>query len=85
MSVRLQVLLDDEELKEVKELAIQENLTVSAWVRRAIQHEKKERPGTAARKKLKTIQSFSKYDFPSGDYSDMAAEIESGYLKEKLN
>ncbi len=85
MSVRLQVLLDDEELKEVKELAVQEHLTVSAWVRRAIQHEKKERPITAARKKLQNIQSFSKYSFPVSDYSDMAAEIESGYLKEKLN
>ncbi len=79
MSIRLQVLLDEEELMEVKELAVQEKLTVSAWVRRAIQHEKKERPGTAARKKLQRIQSAANYDFPSGDYSEMAAEIESGY------
>ena len=85
MSIRLQVLLDDDELKEVKELAFQENLTVSAWVRRAIQHEKKERPGTAARKKLQTIQNFSKYDFPISDYKEIAAEIESGYLKENPN
>ena len=85
MSIRLQVLLDEDELKEVKKLAVQENLTVSAWVRRAIQHEKKERPGTAARKKLQVIQNFSKYDFPTGDYKDMAAEIDSGYLKEPLS
>jgi len=48
--------LDEAELKEVKTLAEQEKMTVSAWVRRAIQHEKKERPGTAARKKLQIIQ-----------------------------
>lgn len=85
MSIRLQILLDEEELREVKKLAVQENLTVSAWVRRAIQHEKKERPGTAARKKLQHIQSFSKHNFPTGDYKDIAAEIDSGYSKEQLS
>ena len=80
----MQVLLDEEELKEVKMLALLEKITVSAWVRRAIQHEKKERPGTAARKKLQAIESFSKYDFPTGDYKDIAAEIDAGYLKEQL-
>jgi len=84
MSVRLQVLLDEAELKEVKTLAEQEKMTVSAWVRRAIQHEKKERPGTAARKKLQIIQDSSQYSFPAGDYKDIAAEIDSGYLKESL-
>ncbi len=84
MSVRLQVLIDENELKEVRQLADQENLTVSAWVRRAIQNEKRERPGRVVRKKLQSIQSFSKYDFPVSDYSDMASEIESGYLKENL-
>lgn len=84
MSIRLQVLLDEEELKEVKMLAGQEKITVSAWVRQAIQHEKKERPGTAARKKLQIIESFSKYDFPTGDYKDIAAELDLGYLKEQL-
>ncbi len=85
MSIRLQVLLDEEELREVKTLAEQEKITVSAWVRRAIQHEKKERPGTTARKKLQVINSFAKYDFPTGDYKDIAAEIDSGYFKEPLS
>jgi len=85
MSTRLQILLDDNDLSEVKELAMEENLTVSAWVRRAIKHEKKERPGTAARKKLEVILNFSKYDFPISDYKDITAEIDSGYLKEPLS
>ncbi len=82
MSVRLQVLLDEEELQEVRILAKEEKITVSSWVRRAIQHEKKERPGVALRKKLEIIQKLSKYNFPVHDYKDMAAEIDSGYLKE---
>ena len=85
MSIRLQILLDEDELREVKKLAVQENLTVSAWVRRAIQHERKERPGTTARNKLQLIQNFSKYDFPTGDYKEIAAEIDSGYFKEPLS
>ena len=84
MSIRLQILLDEDELQEVKKLAIEEKLTVSAWVRRAIQHEKKERPGTAARKKLQIINKSSKYNYPTGDYQDIAAEIDSGYSKEPL-
>ena len=80
----MQILLDDDELREVKKLAMQEKLTVSAWVRRAIQHEKKERPGTAAREKLLIIQNSSKYDFPTGEYKDIAADIDSGYLKGSL-
>ncbi|MDA3940804.1 MAG: hypothetical protein PF693_16090 [Spirochaetia bacterium] len=85
MSIRLQVLLDEEELGELKILAEQEKITVSAWVRRAIQHEKKERPAKSARKKLEIIQSFATYDFPSGDYKDIAVEIETGYFKEPLS
>ena len=44
MGIRLQFLLTDEEYTEIKRLASQEHMTVSAWVRRAIQHEQRERP-----------------------------------------
>ena len=39
---------------------------------------------TASRKKLQVIESSSKYSFPTGEYNDIAAEIDSGYLKEHL-
>jgi len=79
MSIRLQVILDDDEMQELKRRAEQEQLTVSAWVRRAIKHEMRERPGRRASEKLDTIRMSASYEFPTGDYESMAAEIETGY------
>jgi hypothetical protein len=80
MSIRLQVILENEEMKEIKKLAEQEKMTVSAWVRRAIAHEKRERPTLIAHKKIDVIRKASQYNFPSGDIDTITAEIESGYL-----
>ncbi len=79
MSTRLQVIFDEEELEELKERARKEKITVSDWVRRAVRNEMRSRPGEAARKKLDIIRAYSRYDYPSGDYELIAAEIESGY------
>ncbi len=79
MSIRLQVILDDEEMQELKGRAEQDQVTVSAWVRRAIKHEMRERPGKRASEKLDIIRSSASYEFPTGDYEEMAAEVESGY------
>lgn len=80
MSIRLQVLLDEEELEEIKRRAATEHMSVSAWVRRALQHERRERPSTAVRKKLELLHSVSRREFPTGDYADIAAEVSRSYL-----
>ena len=80
MSIRLQVLLDEEELEEIRRRAEEEYMTVSAWVRRALEHEKRERPSTAVRKKLELLHAASRHDFPAGDYAEMAADISRSYL-----
>ncbi len=74
--------MDVEEIEELKALAAQEKMTVSAWVRRAIQHEKRERPGKTARKKLEAVERLSEYNYPTGNIEQMIAEIETGYLKD---
>ncbi|TVQ29020.1 MAG: ribbon-helix-helix protein, CopG family [Spirochaetaceae bacterium] len=79
MSVRLQVLLDKEELRRLKELAKREKMTVSDWVRRALRHEMNDRPAAGARRKLDLIRRYARYDFPSGDYDTIAVQIVSGY------
>ena len=68
-------------MKEIKTLAEQEKMTVSAWVRRAIMHEKKDRPGINAKTKLEVIRKSSEYTFPTGNIEDMIADIERSYLK----
>jgi hypothetical protein len=79
MSIRLQILLAEEEMKELKRLADEEHMTVSSWVRRAIRNEKKTRPETAARKKLEMVRKAAGYTFPTGSIEELAAEIETGY------
>jgi hypothetical protein len=80
MSIRLQVLLDEEELEEIRRRAREEHISVSAWVRRALEHEKRERPSTAVRTKLELLHAASQNDYPAGDYAQMAAEISRSYL-----
>lgn len=77
----MQILMDEEELEEIKETARAEGLTVSSWVRRAIRHERLERPGKSVRNKQKILSQTAEYHFPTGDYEEMAAEIEDDYLK----
>lgn len=82
MSIRLQVLLDKEELEEIRRRAEEEHMTVSAWVRRALEHEKRERPSTAVRKKLELLHAARRHHFPAGDYTEMAADISRSYLSD---
>lgn len=84
MSIRLQVLLDEEELEEIKKISGEERMTVSAWVRRAIQNEKKSHPQKAFRKKLAALNKAAEYHLPSGNIDEMIADIESGYGSGKL-
>ena len=80
MSIRLQVLLEEEELEEIKRRAREEHISVSAWVRRALEHEKRERPSTAVRKKLELLHAARQKEYPAGDYAEMAADISRNYL-----
>jgi hypothetical protein len=73
--------MGEEELEEIKESARAEGMTVSSWVRRAIRHERLERPGKSVRNKQKILSKAAEYGFPTGDYEEMAAEIEDDYLK----
>ncbi|NBB91065.1 MAG: hypothetical protein GVY23_07650 [Spirochaetes bacterium] len=57
-------------------------MTVSAWVRRALEHEKRERPSTAVRKKLELLHAARRHDFPTGDYAAMASDISRSYLSD---
>lgn len=77
----MQILLAEEELREIKRLAAQEHMTVSAWVRRAIQHEQRERPRSVVQGKQEILRKAAEFQFPTADYEDIAADIESDYLE----
>lgn len=79
MSTRLQVLLSERELREIRRAARQAGLTMSEWVRQTLREARSGSPGDPARK-LAAIRAAARHDFPSGDVEQMLAEIESGYV-----
>lgn len=79
MSTRLQVLLDESELKEIRRAARRRGMTVSEWVRGALREGRLVEPGTAARTKLDVVRAAAEHAFPVADVERMLEEIESGY------
>ncbi len=78
MSKRLQVLLDDEEYREIQGVARRQRVTVAAWVRQALRQARSDDAGTIDAK-LRAIAEASRHSFPTADIDDMLQEIEAGY------
>ena len=79
MSMRLQVLLPDPEMDEIRKLARREHLTVGEWVRRALREARSRRSALAPQSKLKAVRQAAGYSFETGEVDQMLAEIERGY------
>lgn len=79
MSKRLQVLLPDPEMSDIRRLAKREHLTVGEWVRRALREARVSRPVNDPETKLKAVRRGAQYSFPTADMEQMLSEIERGY------
>ena len=79
MSKRLQVLLEEDELREIQRAARRERLTVAEWVRQALREVRRLRPQASLERKLAAIHKASEYAAPTADIDQMLAEIERGY------
>ena len=77
MTKRLQVILSDEELEEIQDVARGERMTVADWVRSALRAARHDRPG-AIDAKLRALGEAYRHDFPTGDVDAMLSEIEAG-------
>jgi predicted 2-oxoglutarate/Fe(II)-dependent dioxygenase YbiX len=80
MSKRLQVILDDDEMKEIAALARTRKMTISGWVRTALREARSRYPHIAGDRKIQVVRAAIKHGFPTSDMDKMLAEIESGYL-----
>ena len=82
MTKRLQVLLDDAELRTIQRLARRDKLTTAEWVRRRLREGAVagSRPDTASR--LAAIHAAYRHASaaPAPDIDEMLDEIERGYL-----
>lgn len=81
MSKRLQVIVDDTELHEIKQAAQHQQLTVAEWVRQALRAARRREPHSDATRKLEVVRAAVAHSFPSGSVEQMLAEIESGYAR----
>jgi hypothetical protein len=81
MSKRLQVLLEEEELREIQRAAQRERLTVAEWVRQALREVRRLRPQASLERKLAAIHKAMECGAPTADIDQMLAEIERGYQR----
>ena len=82
MSKRLQVLLDEEELAELQEIARQNHMTLSEWVRQTLGEARTRQPRRSAATKRRAVRRAMEHDFPTADIDEMLAQIERGYWGE---
>jgi len=77
---RLQVLMEDEELREIQRSARRERVTTAEWVRQRLREarERQARPDVAT--KLAAVQAAYRHQGPTADIEQMLSEIERGYL-----
>jgi len=81
VSKRLQVLLADSDMEEIRRLARRERLTVGEWVRRILREARSRQPVHEPQRKLKAVRKAAEYSFPTAEIEQMLAEIERGYQK----
>jgi hypothetical protein len=79
MSMRLQVLLPDGEMSEIRQLAKSEHLAVGEWVRRVLREARAARSSADPETKLNAVRRAAEYSFPTADIEQMLGEIELGY------
>jgi hypothetical protein len=79
MSKRLQVLLDEAELRDIQRLARAQRMSVAEWVRGALRAARRREPLGDVGKKLEVVRSAARHAFPTGDIDAVLGEIELGY------
>ena len=81
MTKRLQVLLDDAELRDIQRAARKSKMTTAEWVRQQLRRARDADDGGDPGPKLDAIRRAVAYSFPSGDVDQLNAEIQRGYTE----
>jgi hypothetical protein len=86
MTQRLQVLLDDSEFDEIREIARRHRMTVAEWVRQALRAARSEEPLYDVEQKLAVLREAATLNYAgaSGDIEDILRDIERSQLSDGL-
>lgn len=79
MTRRMQVLFDDEELREIQGLARRQRMTTAEWVRKSLRAAREAESGADIGQKLAAVLTAASFSFPTADIDTMLEEIERGY------
>ncbi|MEJ7742437.1 MAG: hypothetical protein WKF73_07765 [Nocardioidaceae bacterium] len=79
MSKRLQVVLDDAEFDALREVARQDGVTLSEWVRRSLRLARRSGSPGDVEPRLAAVRSAMRHTFPTAEMAQMLAEVEQGY------
>jgi hypothetical protein len=79
MSKRLQVLLEESEMREIRKLARKNGLTVAEWVRQVLRAARRGQSQIDPARKLEATRKAVRHSFPTGDIDQILEEIERGY------
>lgn len=80
MSKRLQVVVDDEELRRFQRAARSAGMTTSEWARQTLRRAERDVADGAPAAKLDAIRTAAGHSFPTADIEQLLSEIERGYL-----
>jgi len=81
MTKRLQVLFEDEELRQIQRLAKRRRMTTAEWVRQSLRSAREAESGLDTGAKLAAVRGAVAHAFPTGDIGTMLGEIERGYVE----
>ncbi|HSJ46255.1 MAG TPA: hypothetical protein VK923_16385 [Euzebyales bacterium] len=67
MSTRLQVVLDDEELEDIRRVARRHGMTVSEWVRQTLRRACRQTASGSVDRKLAAVRAAAAHEFPTSE------------------
>ena len=78
MTKRLQVLFEDDELRELQRLARQHRMTTAEWVRRSLRAARDAESGADVSQKLSAVRAAAGHAFPTGDMVEVFLNVAPG-------
>jgi hypothetical protein len=75
-------MLEDSEYRQIARMARRRQMSISAWVRRALTAARHREQAGDIDKKLEALRTATRFEFPTGDMADILVEIEQGYLRD---